>query len=83
MATCKYCNEPIRWVATEGGKPMPINAVPDRNGNVVILPGGMGTRVKVLSGSDLLTWRGQLFMPHFATCPQTAATPMRPRRTET
>lgn len=65
---CRYCNEPIRWVRTEGGREMAINPVPDRNGNIVLLPGGLGQRARKLSGARLLEWRGQLWMPHIVTC---------------
>ncbi len=76
---CKFCNEPIRWAVTDAGKRMPLNPTPDRNGNVVLLPGGQGMNARVLSGPALLQWRGQLWMPHFVTCPHVSS-PMRLRR---
>jgi hypothetical protein len=80
--TCRYCDQPIRWVRTESGSEMPINAAPDRNGNVVLVPDGVGHRARVLAGKRLLEWRGQLWMPHFVTCANMPS-PIRPRRTRT
>lgn len=37
-ATCRSCGAAITWATTVHGKPMPVDAVPDPGGNVVLLP---------------------------------------------
>lgn len=65
------CNAEIRWVTTTAGKPMPIDAKPNPEGNVELIQTEKGPRAVVHGkGSD---GQGSLldaerWMPHHATC---------------
>lgn len=71
------CTAAIRWVRTERGKSMPLDAKPNPDGNVLITDG-----VAVVANDALRTEalaRGRdLWMPHWATC--TDPPPRKPKR---
>ena len=75
--TCRICKAPIMWartVASEtgtGGKPMPLDPVPNPDGNVAVRQTGPGRFVaRVLKdGESHDRTAEKLHMPHFATCP--------------
>lgn len=62
---CRYCGKMIRFVATPGGRQMPINLDPDPLGNVVMRDGlaRVLTAAQVAAGGP-----GGRYMPHQATC---------------
>jgi hypothetical protein len=71
---CRSCKAPIRWAITAGGHLMPIDPVPVPDGNLRLeqVAGGdvQVPRVRVVPPA----WRtqadaGQLYRPHFASCP--------------
>lgn len=69
-ARCSSCQQPIRWVRTSNGKPMPVDYDPHEGGNILVddhggnaivtEPGGPGSGIP--SGKTL-------HYSHFATCP--------------
>lgn len=76
LGVCKVCRARIVWAVTSagpngrGGKPMPLDAVPNDAGNVAVRAHMAGRLVARVLGKDethdpLLE---QLAMPHFATC---------------
>ena len=79
MTACKSCGQPVRWRRTPAGKSNPLDFDPSPAGNVILVePGGCRT----LGGDELATARRdgtQLYLSHFATCPQ-AAKHRRPKR---
>lgn len=74
MATCASCSARIIWAKSAAtGKAVPLDAVPSEAGTVVVRKGG----AFVLNKFDLaarlelpVLEREQLFVSHFATCPQ-------------
>lgn len=69
---CNHCAEPIRWVTTQAGKNMPVNAAPDPDrGNVIKL----GHQWGVLGPRPATAARGrgvELYLHHAVTCPYAA-----------
>lgn len=75
MAQCNSCGAEIVWAVTSGkGKAMPIDAEPNPDGNVELLPPKQGTRapVAVVHAQPPLAPEHPIHMPHHATCPQAA-----------
>lgn len=76
MSACKKCRNPIRFVLnTDTGRRIPVDAVPDEDGNVLARRGKDGELVghvmtkgeqtpDVIPGQT--SW--SRWMPHFATC---------------
>lgn len=69
MTTCKGCGREIRWVKTEAGRPMPVDA----EGVHFIAGGGPDTFI-TKEGKTLRGQRGRSgthygYIPHWATCP--------------
>lgn len=66
-ARCSTCGAPILWAKTAKGKPMPLDAEPRDDGNVVLERG-----VAIVIGPlEHVTRRTEpLFVSHLATCPQ-------------
>lgn len=74
-ALCKYCQAPILWVTTAGGKRMPLNLRPARHGDVLV-----DTRnvARVCDARELVSQRhlGQtLYVRHAKTCTNSPAAP--------
>lgn len=67
MATCGRCPASITWVRTAAGRPMPLDAVPHADGNVVLVNGVavvLGAKgAEGVAAVDATRW-----MPHWATC---------------
>lgn len=61
---CRSCGAEIRWARTSAGKRMPLDAEPNPNGNVELTNG-----VAVVHAQPPAFVDGEIFMPHFATCP--------------
>ena len=68
-ASCGSCGAPMRWVTPLAGKPMPLDAEPNPEGNVemVTTPAGPRAKVHAKGQGGLL---GERWMPHHASCPQ-------------
>ena len=67
--TCQWCGKPVRWVTTERGRRMCLDPEPTPSGNVALVADEGGQRARALTAAELYDWRGQLWMPHIATCP--------------
>lgn len=64
VAKCRSCGASIKWVLTEKGKWMPLDAEPVEGGNIAVL--NDGSYVSSDPG-------GMRYLSHFATCPQASA----------
>lgn len=66
MPTCNSCQAEVIWIVTTAGVRMPLDAQPVTEGRplFVILPGG----ARVATAEDRRLHR-DLYMSHFATCP--------------
>lgn len=69
-AECSSCGAHIIWALTEKGKRMPVDAVPTRNGNIVLEDDGRS--VKAVVRDAMLPGVQALYISHFATCPNAA-----------
>jgi len=70
MATCRSCGARIEWGLTPSGKKLPLDAAPDRERGTVLLRGGYAV---TLVGAELEAarrFRHDLYVSHYATCPQ-------------
>ncbi len=65
-AKCSSCGASIIWATSTKGKPMPVDAEPVPNGNLVI-ERQVGNRVRAFD--PLLDAPNDRFVSHFATCP--------------
>lgn len=63
---CRSCGAPIRWVKTEAGKAMPLDAEPAVDGNICLEDGV----AHYVPRHDNDSKAGPYFKSHFATCPQ-------------
>lgn len=62
---CRSCGAPVRWVPTEAGRSMPLDAEPSDRGNVELRAG-----VAVVVDPDQPTLTGEpRYVAHFSTCP--------------
>ena len=72
MSTCRSCDMPIKWVETEKGKPMPLDASPVDNGNITIEQsegsGRGGPIAKVWGMPELIPAGEDRYVSHFVTC---------------
>lgn len=71
MSTCKSCGASIVWALSTGGKRIPIDVEPSRDGNVrLTFDDGASTEriARVVQKGSL----PDLHTSHFATCPQAA-----------
>lgn len=69
---CRSCDAKIKWVRTDGGKRMPLDAEPHAEGTIFILGRRNREVGRVLLGDALeeARERGEaLYRSHFATCP--------------
>lgn len=66
---CRLCNAPLRWVRSEEGKRMPLDAEPAADGNIVVTEEGVGI---VLGGRVKTVGKTTLWRSHFASCPRAA-----------
>lgn len=70
MTDCRECTLPVRFVALDTGKALPVDPAPSERGNVCarVLSGRLhGYVVSKAHPADPLFLR---FMPHHATCPE-------------
>lgn len=69
LSRCKACATTVLWVRMPSGKVMPVNPVPDDEGNVTAMRDGRGVWVgHVLKADERPMPYEKRFMPHFATC---------------
>lgn len=65
MAKCRSCEAEIVWATSERtGKPMPLDATPTANGNMVMIAG----KARGYTEEDAKLHRDR-YTSHFATCP--------------
>ena len=70
MSTCRSCDMPIKWVETEKGKPMPLDASPVDNGNITIeqSEARRGPVARVWGMPELIPAGEDRYVSHFVTC---------------
>jgi hypothetical protein len=70
-AHCRSCNAPIVWARTAfNGTPIPVDAVPVDDGNILLEEKGNGRLVAlVLPPGDERITSQTTYLSHFATCP--------------
>lgn len=66
ITTCGTCGANIFWAQTENGKPMPIDAEPVANGNIIIRPALIAHYLAKAEQPPADVLR---YVSHFATCP--------------
>lgn len=73
--TCTDCHQPIWWTVTNTGKPLTVNATPDKAGTISVhrrnTPAGTHLESVILTKSRAAAARGngqQLRSPHRDTC---------------
>lgn len=68
VQACRSCGAAIRWARSAGGRPIPLDAVPNRDGSVAMVDGRAVVAAKAGEAAEgeaaPLRW-----MPHHATCP--------------
>lgn len=70
MAKCKGCGETIAWGRTVAGKNVPLNPEPDDQGNLAFVRSDGAQKLIVVRDFERPLYRGRIYMPHHATCPQ-------------
>jgi hypothetical protein len=71
LARCRSCHAPIYWALTERGKRIPLDAVANPKGNMLLEPANETRTVwRTRAFSPLFDGLQRLYMPHHATCPQ-------------
>ncbi|WP_293784159.1 hypothetical protein [uncultured Aeromicrobium sp.] len=70
MAACKKCRNPILFVTNQDtGRRIPVDAVPDEDGNVAATTNVLSELVgRVLRKDEQPPHGWQVYMPHHATC---------------
>lgn len=66
MDVCPGCAQPVRWVTTEHGRPLPLDPDPHPDGTVVPVVVGGQPRAHILTGPELPAL-GPAWRPH--QCP--------------
>lgn len=65
QSVCSSCGAPILWRRTTTNRPIPLDAEPVPNGNIILQPEG---RITVLGPLDVLSSALPRYVSHFATC---------------
>lgn len=66
---CRACPAEVLWVRMPSGRVMPVDPVPDDEGNVAAMRDGHGVWLgHVLKADERARPYEKRFMPHFATC---------------
>ncbi|SNR44444.1 hypothetical protein SAMN06265360_10650 [Haloechinothrix alba] len=81
VESCSTCGASVVWAITHNDKPMPVNVLPSRRGNVSLAWDGKALRATVLGRNQAAGAREyglELYTSHFTDCPQ--ATQHRRRR---
>jgi hypothetical protein len=67
---CRSCRAPIRWATTANGRAMPVDLEPVPDGNLWLGRGPYGAVIaSVVPEERREELAGELYLPHFATCP--------------
>lgn len=74
MSECRSCGAEIEWVVvSKSGKNMPIDVIPTDTGNIAKLPttdAATGNKlVEYVMQGGMLGDHRELYVSHFATCP--------------
>ncbi len=71
MSKCRSCRAPIRWVFTERGKKMPLDAEPTDEGDIVLRdpPPGESDPTGIVVAPAAFPDEPR-YTSHFATCKQ-------------
>lgn len=75
VVKCTGCERPIVWAQTSNGKSMPVDAVPTKDGNVLLFDtADPGRLFAMVLAKPELEARPEVerFTSHFATCPEAA-----------
>lgn len=67
--SCQSCGAPIKWVVTEAGRNMPIDAEPSEKGNLLLID----RYVRFVKTREREDRDVPLYISHFATCPDARA----------
>ena len=67
MSTCRSCAAEIRWVYTESGARMPIDALPTADGNLIVDNHGVAHVITLPLVGPPAAGRAR-YVSHFATC---------------
>jgi hypothetical protein len=65
---CGTCGAPVIWATTGAGKPMPVDAVPVKGGNILLSPPIMSRPIARVYDSKKPPF-AMGYAAHFATCP--------------
>lgn len=69
MSKCRDCKADIIWASTVNEKLMPVNAETDPNGNVELVPKGIGNAVHAVVHAQPDIFASDRHLAHFVTCP--------------
>lgn len=78
VTSCDSCSAPITWTVTANGAKMPVDAMGDPAGNLLVSPDDdpNGVPIATVASRDLKRWPGVTSIDvlrtvsHFSTCPQ-------------
>jgi len=79
---CRSCKAPIRWAVTESERWIPLDLHPVPAGNLWLVPSRLRQgppRALVVDPEDRERFAGELYLAHFATCPDANQHRRRPR----
>lgn len=79
LSECRTCKDPIRFVALDTGKAMPVNPMPDVTGNVAARMIAGRLHGFVISHAKPAGPRDLRFRPHYATCGEAQRKPAKPK----
>lgn len=65
---CRTCKQRVRWARTERGNAIPLDPEPAANGSIRLDDGV----AFVVPEADRAAFAGELYLSHFATCPDAA-----------
>lgn len=68
-ARCGSCTAAIVWATTDNGRAMPLNALPDPEGNVAVRRENGDLHARVLKAGETAAPWERLGTSHHATCP--------------
>jgi hypothetical protein len=69
LPTCGTCGQSVRWIRTTFGARMPVDPLPDVNGNMVRREDGRLRILSRLAAEDARAAGWTLWMSHFRSCP--------------